>query len=196
MTSAVAGMFADYYRRKREQAVGAGATVGGGQTSPEGVWGRHTSRLVGQTSSRNGVRADRQRTAEPTTIPPETPGSMSSEHSFMATAAGAPPPPPPPPGGQPSGLPPYVPAAHPSAPERCSPAAGTPTRRRIRRRRGTRPSGDSAQAGRARVSPVPSAWARASEQVSLGSPACHPQPPTRSLRTMLTRRSLPCPQGE
>ncbi|KAF2437812.1 hypothetical protein P171DRAFT_173503 [Karstenula rhodostoma CBS 690.94] len=92
MTGVVADMFADFYRLDKEEAAVAGFEVPG-RTSSE-FWGAASGRCLG-VHSRCGPGADShsQRNAEPTTNPPEIPGSMSSEHSFMATSAAAPQPP-------------------------------------------------------------------------------------------------------
>ena len=104
VTSAVASMFADYYRLDQEEA----AVGVGGADSGSVFWGAASGRCLGMgVDSRGGPDRRRQRTAEPTTNPPATPGSMSSEHSFMATSAPAPQPPA---LAAHPGLPPYVPA--------------------------------------------------------------------------------------
>lgn len=111
MTSAVADMFADFHRRDKEEAAVAGAAVRGQTSSAMCEFGGAASGgCLGARSRRGpGADSDSQRTAEPTTNTPETPGSMSSEHSFMATSAPAAPPPAL--AAQPGGLPPYVPAS-------------------------------------------------------------------------------------
>lgn len=120
MASAVAGMFAEAYRFDKERAgfaVGGQSRAGG---RPRGLWAavpepvaaakeaqRASPSLALTHASHNGRHSDSQRSAEPTTNTPGTPGSMSSEHSFMATSASAPQPPPL--AAQPGGMPPYVP---------------------------------------------------------------------------------------
>lgn len=214
VTSAMADMFADYYRLDKEKAAVGVAGAGAGFEATSSVfWGATSGRVLG-VDSRGGPVGDRcrQRTAAPTTNPPETPGSMSSEHSFMATSAPAPQPPAL--AAQP-GLPPYVSAGASAGAstgeEQCSPAAGTQTRNRTRRRRATRLSGDSARAGPARVSSFPhrlpqrastrvAVPARASsEQTSRGDRGAEApsEQHHRTVRaTMLTARSLPRPQSE
>ncbi|KAL1598830.1 Cutinase transcription factor 1 alpha [Paraconiothyrium brasiliense] len=102
----MAGMFADIYRLDKEKPHFTVPV----QSSSE-FWGAAGTNakpcLASSHASRDGRRADSQRTAEPTTNTPETPGSMSSEHSFMATSAPAPQPPPL--AAQPGGIPQYVP---------------------------------------------------------------------------------------
>ncbi|KAJ4291782.1 Transcriptional activator of fatty acid utilization [Kalmusia sp. IMI 367209] len=90
-----AGMFAEAYKSDREKAVDAGFKVPVQSSEESWGWQQPLSFLASLTRrhSHNGRREDSLR-SRPTTTVPETPGSMSSEHSFMATSAPAPQPPP------------------------------------------------------------------------------------------------------